>query len=58
MIAGAFKGATAWEWWIGPLWGRFEFPRYWTYRTGPSKHHRRRWSWPLRFGWDKEWNVQ
>jgi hypothetical protein len=52
MKAGAFYGATAWEWYVGRLWGTINYPTYWrSHRDSPHW----RW-WELRifnFGWDQ-----
>lgn len=67
--AGAFRGATAWEAYIGPAWVRFAYPTYWLYsrnradfvRTCRANGFRfllgapRGWlfAWPLKLGWSR-----
>lgn len=43
---GGFKGATAWEAWVGPFWVRWPFIYY--MKLG---------IWP-KFGYDREWNKR
>jgi len=41
-VAGCFKGATSWEFWIGRLWWTIHFFRYWL-TSGPGQ-----------IGWDND----
>lgn len=34
--AGFFRGATCWEGWLGPVWFRWPFPRFWIVGVRPS----------------------
>lgn len=45
------KGATAYEWQVGPLYGRFTFRRFW-YRLAGDRTY---WTKAVTFGFDSEW---